>query len=399
MTPGPGIFRTKLPEGFYAAGVNSGVRRYRPDLGIILSKQPCVAAGVFTQSSCQAAPVKYCQKILPASNIKAVVTNSGQANAATGEQGNIDNQSLVESVARELGCNSKQVLIASTGVIGEPMEVDKLTAAVPSLVASVSTIAEKFATAILTTDLVPKTVMKPVVLSQGTVMITGICKGSGMIHPNMATMLGYILTDATLTEEQAQHCLSISTDESFNMISVDGETSTNDSVFILANGASGIPLTTRQDEENFQQAVQEVMIELAKSIARDGEGATKLLEVKLKHATSAVQAKDVARSLTVSPLIKSAINGASPNWGRIIARLGQEGVGHEALAHCLIYFQGCLVYGDGNPIKVDAQQLIEKMKQDTVTVVVDLQLGDAEATAWGCDLSQKYVKINAEYLT
>ncbi len=399
MTPGPGIFRTELPEGFHAGGVNAGVRRYRPDIGLITSTSPCVAVGVFTQNTCAATPVQYCQNLLPANNIKAIFTNSGQANAATGEQGVIDNQTMVDAVATALDCQSEQVLIASTGVIGEPVAVDKITQSIPKLVGSVSTIAEKFATAILTTDLVPKTVMKKLPLKGGVVTITGICKGSGMIHPNMATMLGYILMDVQLTTSQAQKILSTSNEKSFNMISVDGETSTNDSAFLLANGASHVSIADEEDFALLQSAVDDVMVVLAKSIARDGEGATKLLEVNIKNSADLSLAKQVARSITVSPLIKSAVNGASPNWGRVISRLGQEAVEESILNSTLLYFQGCLVYAHGKPIFEDSDKLEKLMKQDTITITIDFQSGDASATAWGCDLSEKYVEINGDYLS
>lgn len=399
MTPGAGIFRTQLPTGFLASGVNCGVRRYRPDLGLIVSEQPAVAAGVFTQSTCQAAPVRYCDKLLPADNIRAIVTNSGQANAATGPQGDIDNQTMVDAVATQLECQSNQVLSASTGVIGEPMEINKITAAMPELCQNTSNIAEKFALAVMTTDLVPKTVMKKVMLSQGEICITGIAKGSGMIHPNMATMLGYLLTDVELDCRQAASCLKQVTDNSFNMISVDGDTSTNDTVFLMANGASNCQLATSEDQKTFIAALQEVSILLAKSIARDGEGATKLIEVKVTHAPAVEMARQVARGLTLSPLIKTAIYGESPNWGRFIGRLGAEQVPAEILQKVSLKFQEMTLFSAQKAQDVDLDQLRSSMKHDTVVLEVDMHHGDYSATAWGCDLSERYVKINAEYVT
>ncbi len=399
MTPGAGIFRTQLPQGFVAAGVNCGVRRYRPDLGIVISQVPAVAAGVFTQSTCQAAPVRYSQALLPADNIRAVITNSGQANAATGPQGELDNQAMVTAVAQQLQCETHQVLSASTGVIGEPMEVDKITAAVPELCQSTSDIAEKFALAVMTTDLVPKTVMKKITLSQGEVCITGVAKGSGMIHPNMATMLGYLLTDVALDTAAAAHGLKAVTDHSFNMISVDGDTSTNDSVFLLANGASGVSLATSADQEIFWAALQEVAIVLAKSIARDGEGATKLIEAQVKNSPTLALAQQVARGLTMSPLIKTAIYGESPNWGRFIGRLGAEQVPVEILQQVSLRFQGMTLFSAEQPQAVDAAKLKQLMQQDTVVLEVDMHAGEQMATAWGCDLSERYVKINAEYVS
>ena len=399
MTPGAGIFRTQLPQGFFAQGINCGVRRYRPDLGMIVSEQSAVAAGVFTQSTCQAAPVVHSKALLPADNIKAVITNSGQANAATGQQGDLDNQAMVAATAEALNCDSTQVLAASTGVIGESMQIDLITAAIPDLAANVTNMAEKFALAIMTTDLVPKTVYKTLTLQGKTVTITGIAKGSGMIHPNMATMLGYLLTDVQMAPAQAQSMLTDVTNNSFNMISVDGDTSTNDSVFLLANGESGVVLEQDEDIATFQQALQDVAILLAKSIARDGEGATKLIEVQIVNAPDLDLAKSVARSLTVSPLIKTAIYGESPNWGRLIGRLGMAQVPAELLATLSIRCQDLLLYDQGQAATDDLQALKIGMREDTVVLTIDLKSGDHCATAWGCDLSERYVKINAEYVT
>ena len=398
MNLGAGIFRTQLPKGFSAGGVNCGVRRYRPDLGVIISDVSCTAAAVYTQNTCKAACVTYCQSLLPAENIKAIITNSGQANAATGEQGIIDNQQMAALTAQAIGCNGQQVLTASTGVIGEAMAMDKITAAIPTLVANTSSISEKFATAILTTDLVPKTVSMSVSLSQGEVQITGICKGSGMIHPNMATMLGYLLTDAKLTTVQAQSLVTNASDDSFNMISVDGETSTNDMVFLLANGTSGVELIDDADMEKFQQALNEVSIILAKSIAHDGEGASRLLAVTINGLADKTLARKAARDLTISPLLKTAIYGESPNWGRIIARLGFSQIDAELLDQCQIKIQGITVYKNQQSVSVN-QDLTQAMRAETIHIDVKFAAGEQSATAWGCDLTEKYVTINAEYLT
>ncbi len=400
MTPGAGIFRTQLPQGFSAGGVNCGVRRYRPDLGVIISDDPCVATAVLTQNTCKAAPVTYCEELLPSSKIKAILTNSGQANAATGQQGVINNQKIVDSLATELSCDSQQVLIASTGVIGEQVEVEKITAAMPMLVNSVTNIAEKFAVSILTTDLVPKTVHKEIKLSQGTVIITGICKGSGMIHPNMATMLGYLLTDAIVSVEQSQGMLKKVCDKSFNMISVDGDTSTNDGVFMLANGMSQVSLSNESDIAIFYQALEEIAITLAKSIARDGEGASKLIEVKVMGLAEEMTAKKIARSITTSPLIKTAIYGESPNWGRILAKVGSEMVSQDLINHCDIVIQGLALFSKGALVSDEApNNLRKKMREDTIFIDIHFNDGKQHATAWGCDLTEKYVTINAEYLT
>lgn len=400
MNTGAGIFRTKLPLGFTAGGINCGVRRYRPDLGIIISEAESVVTAVFTQNNCKAAPVSYCEKLLPSTNIKAIITNSGQANAATGKNGESNNQTMAAAVANQLSCNSNQVLTASTGVIGEMLAIDKITAAVPSLIKNVSNIAEKFALSILTTDLVPKAVYKQLQLSNGQVTITGICKGSGMIHPNMATMLGYFLTDAKLTVSQSNALIKQVADKSFNMISVDGEMSTNDCVFLMSNGMSGVVINNDADLQLFHHAVEEIAIVLAKSIARDGEGASKLIEVTVTGMQDEILAKKIARSITTSPLIKTAIYGESPNWGRILAKIGAENIDETLINTCEVSIQNLILFAKGALITdIDKNILKQAMKDDTILIAIKFFDGDKVATAWGCDLTEKYVTINAEYLS
>jgi glutamate N-acetyltransferase/amino-acid N-acetyltransferase len=397
MTKGPGINRTPLPLGFTAGGVNSGVRKYRPDVGLIFSDRDCVAAGVFTTNQCKAAPVIYSQALVPGQKIRAIVTNSGQANAATGDEGVKRNDRLVKATASALGVDASQVLVASTGVIGHQLDIEKLEAGMPALVQSLGTNAEPFALAILTTDLVPKTLTTTVVLSGGEIRISGISKGSGMIHPNMATMLGYLLTDCAVPATRVKGLLQDVNQKSFNMISVDGDTSTNDCAFLLANGASGVGLETDEDFANFKEALTEVAQELAKAIARDGEGADRLIEVCVKNAPSQGIAERAARGVTVSPLIKSAMHGADPNWGRILARLGAEQVPASALAKMILEVQGVKLFDSGAPAEFVRDEVRALLKAETVRVNIDLRSGDATATAWGCDLSKRYVEINTEY--
>ncbi len=397
MTFGPGINRTVLPKGFTASGINSGVRRYRPDLGVILSDRDAVAAGVYTRNECQAASVLYCKALTPSGKIRALITNSGQANAATGPAGVETNFKMAAAVAETLGCEPTQVLTASTGVIGVALEIDKIVRSVPELVQRATDVAEPFALAILTTDLVPKTITTTVELSQGQVRITGISKGSGMIHPNMATMLGYLLTDAALDAKEAQALLSEVTDQSFNMISVDGDTSTNDAAFLLANGASEVKLVDAKDKALFKQALLQISQELAKAIARDGEGSTKLIEVEIQGSPSVELARRAARGVTVSPLIKSAVHGEDPNWGRILARLGAEGVPANVLSKLDLSIQGVKVMEKGSPVAFDREEARRLLKKETVHFLIELKSGKGEAKAWGCDLSAKYVAINAEY--
>jgi len=397
MTPGPGIARTPLPKGFTAAGVNSGVRKYRPDLGVIFSDRDCVAAAVFTTNECKAAPVLYSMGLVPGEHIRAIVTNSGQANAATGELGVKNNLRLVEATAEILGISPRQVLVASTGVIGHQLEIEKLEGGMPILAASLGSNAEPFALAVLTTDLVPKTLTTTVSLSEGEIRITGISKGSGMIHPNMATMLGYLLTDCAVPAGIAKGLLKDVNQKSFNMISVDGDTSTNDCAFFLANGASGVGIKTDADFKAFKDALLRVAQELAKAIARDGEGADRLIEVCVKNAPSQALADRAARGVTVSPLIKSAMHGCDPNWGRILARLGAEQVPAAALAKMSLVIQGATLFDQGAPAPFDREEVRALLKSETVRVEIDLRSGKAEATAWGCDLSKRYVEINTEY--
>jgi glutamate N-acetyltransferase/amino-acid N-acetyltransferase len=400
MILGSGIFRTKLPAGFKAGGINCGVRLYRPDLGVIISEAPATTVGVFTKNHAKAAPVKYAECCLPSNDIKAIITNSGEANAATGSQGENDNLMMATSLAKELNCQPNQVITASTGVIGKPLSLQKIIKAMPFLVKKTTDIAENFATAILTTDLVPKTVYKELVLSTGAIRITGICKGSGMIHPNMATMLGYFLTDAQLDTQYAQSLLKKCCDKSFNMISVDGETSTNDCVFLMSNGASGVSVDNPADQAIFYRAFLEIAITLAKSIARDGEGASKLIEAHVMGAQNDEQAKKVAKAIITSPLIKTAIYGESPNWGRILSRLGQEDISESMLDRCIISIQEIDLFAQGSLVEnVDVSSLKNKLATDQITITVNFFQGASSATAWGCDLTEKYVKINAEYVS
>jgi glutamate N-acetyltransferase / amino-acid N-acetyltransferase len=397
MTHGPGISRTPLPKGFQVSGINSGVRKYRPDFGLIVSEPEAVGVGVFTKNECKAAPLTYCMSLLPSKHIKAIVTNSGQANAATGTLGRENNFKMAAAVSKQLGCLSHQVLTASTGVIGKQLEIEKLEASVPELCERLTDFAEPFSLAILTTDLVPKTVSTEVKLSTGVVRITGICKGSGMIHPNMATMLGYLLTDAAIDLPVAQTLLKNANEESFNMISVDGDTSTNDCVFFLANGASGVELKTDADYTAFKDAFSEVSKLLAKSIARDGEGAQKLIEVELSGASDFKLAQKAARGITISPLIKTAIHGEDPNWGRILARLGAEGIPAEQLEKMDLTLQGFKVFENGAPIAFDKPTVRNALRSDTVHILIQLKSGKEKAVAWGCDLSKRYVEINTDY--
>ncbi len=397
MEPAQAMIKTKLPKGFTSNSVNCGVRKYRPDLGIISSDRDMVVAGVFTKNNGKAAPVKYCESILPSDKIRHIMTNSGQANSATGNKGIEDNLELVRHTAHIFNCNPDQVVISSTGVIGVPLEMKKLKRGINELHDRQSKNANSFALAIMTTDLIPKSVYKDIELSEGTIRLTGVCKGSGMIHPNMATMLGYVFTDVTLNPDQAQRMVKQVADKSFNMISVDGETSTNDSFFLAANGASNLTLNNPEDEALFIKAFEEISIFMAKSIAADGEGATKLIEVHLIGHNDLENAREAARGITNSPLIKTAIHGEDPNWGRIYSRLGQFGVPEELMDKLDLKIQGVPIVEAGQPIPLDYYKMKTRFTEDLIKIEIDFHSGDIEATAWGCDLSKKYIDINTEY--
>jgi len=391
------IPRIPLPKDFLAVGYNSGVRRYRPDLGLILSRRPCAAAGAFTRNSLKAAPVVYCAAMLPSNSVRAVVVNSGQANAATGSEGAADNLVLVSKTAEALGVLPNEVLVASTGVIGVRMHLDKLTPALPIAAKGMTDLVNSFALSIMTTDLVPKCSHRDVKLSTGKIRLVGAAKGSGMIHPNMGTMLGFIMTDAVVDAAWLDAAVKEIVDETFNMISVDGETSTNDCVLVLANGASEAKPDGEKDFELIKKGLREVMTDLAISIARDGEGASKLITVKVKGAPNLAIAREASRMITTSPLIKSAIHGEDPNWGRILARLGQAGVEAQCFEKLRVELQGVRVFDKGKPLAFDRQAAREKLHSDQVLIEIDLGSGSFVATAWGCDLTKRYVEINTEY--
>jgi glutamate N-acetyltransferase/amino-acid N-acetyltransferase len=386
-----------LPQGFQASGINSGVRRYRPDLGVIYSKLPCKAAGTFTKNTMKAAPVLYCMEMLPADNIHAIVCNSGQANAATGLEGREDNLRLAAKTGEALGVEGKSVLVASTGVIGVRLPLDILLPAMTPAVRSFGDSINNFGLAIMTTDLVPKFTRREVQLSGGKVVIAGAAKGSGMIHPNMGTMLGFIVTDADVELSWLDQETKSVVDDTFNMISVDGETSTNDSVLVLANGASGAKAVSSADKQLLSGALRDVMRELAMAIARDGEGASKLITVKVAGAPTLTLAREAARLITTSPLIKSAVHGEDPNWGRILARLGQAGVPTDCFDKLRVELQGVVVFDQGKPAKFDRALAREKLHSENVSIDCYLGSGSHQATAYGCDLTKRYVEINTEY--
>ncbi len=400
------------PKGFQAAGITAGLKPSgTPDLALIFSETDAIAAGVFTTSQVRAACVDYCREKLQAKpSARAILCNAGQANAATGQAGWLDAIESAQSVAQALNISTDAVLVASTGVIGQRIKMDVLKAGVPQVVAQLSHEgSDQAAQAICTTDLVPKSIALETQIDHRPVRIGGIAKGSGMIHPNMATMLAFVTCDAGISPHLWQEMLGRAVDKSFNQITVDGDTSTNDTVYALANGQSRTPAITEMtaEAEKLEAMLTEVCVHLAKAIARDGEGATCLVEVQVTGAPSDAAARKVAKTVVGSSLVKSAIFGRDPNWGRIAGAAGRAGVPFDQ-ENLRIQLGEFVMLDQGQPQPFDRQAANEYLKQaaageylknDTVLIQVDLGAGSGSGVAWGCDLSYDYVKINAEYTT
>ncbi len=400
------------PKGFRAIGMAAGLKPSGlPDLALVVSDVEAIAAGVFTTNQVCAAPVLYCRERLEnKQSARAILCNAGQANAATGAAGRADAQASAEALSAVLGVTPEAILLASTGVIGQRIKLDALKAALPQLVAGLSAEGgESAAKAITTTDTVTKSIALETTLRDRPVRIGGMAKGAGMIHPNMATMLGFITCDAAVSPVLWQQMLSRAADRSFNQITVDGDTSTNDSLIALANGESRTPAITEAgpDADKLEAMLTEVCIYLAKAIARDGEGASCLIEVQVSGAVEDRAARAIARTIAGSALVKSAIFGRDPNWGRIAGAAGRAGVpfDQEALQ---IQLGDFMLMQNGQPQVFDRDAAHNYLKQaaageylKTDTVLIRVKVGDGPGTgvAWGCDLSYDYVKINAEYTT
>ncbi|MGM9983621.1 MAG: bifunctional glutamate N-acetyltransferase/amino-acid acetyltransferase ArgJ [Fibrobacter intestinalis] len=390
------------PKGFTACGWTAGIKASgNPDMALLKSEKAARCFAVFTTNKVKAAPVLYDKSVLEHAHFaSAVIVNSGNANACTGPKGLEDSARTAALVEDLLGLAPKSVLVCSTGVIGHLMPMDKVEAAIPHLVEGLHADASKdFASAILTTDKVLKSLAIEIETARGKVTVGGCCKGSGMIHPNMATMLAFITTDLGLPLDFfAEFRADIS--DSFNAITVDGDTSTNDTCILLANGVSGIQYEdlTLSEKSEFRAALMTVMKELAKDIARDGEGATKFIEIRVEKAESHADALKMARFIGTSNLAKCAMFGEDPNWGRILSSAGSSGVNMIA-EQTDLYFGEVQVLAGGRPLECDQKKLEEVVKQREYKVTVVLNIGDAAASAYTCDLSYEYVKINAEYTT
>ncbi|MDW8103864.1 MAG: bifunctional glutamate N-acetyltransferase/amino-acid acetyltransferase ArgJ [Armatimonadota bacterium] len=385
------------PRGFQAAGVECGVKSRGRDLALIVSNVPATVAGMFTTNRAAAPCVRYSRHVVEAGVARAIVANSGNANAATGEEGFVDNVRMAQKVAQLLECPPAQVVTASTGIIGHRLPIERVEAGIEQAIRQLSPEGgDAAAEAIMTTDTVPKAEALRLLLPEGEVRIGGIAKGAGMIAPNLATMLCFLTTDAQISRSSLQQVLRDSVERSFHCLTIDSDTSTNDMVVILANGQSGVDVNRYLDD--FELALESLCVRLAQRIARDGEGATKLVEIEVRGAPTFTQARRMAKTVAESPLVKTALFGNDPNWGRILAAMGRSGVDFDPdRAH--IALQGTLVYADGKPTTFDAAALHEQLKADMVTIHIDLQQGTEHATVWTCDLSYDYVRINAEYST
>ncbi|MFF2483638.1 bifunctional ornithine acetyltransferase/N-acetylglutamate synthase [Paenibacillus sp. NPDC058071] len=394
------------PKGFTAGGLHCGLKKStRHDLGAIVCEVPAAAAGVYTTNLFQAAPLKVTRESIGSDGrLRAVIVNSGNANAVTGKQGEADAYEMRDRFAEQIGAAADEVAVASTGVIGELLKMDRVRTgidALPEKLASDRAGADDFCQAILTTDLVQKMVCVSVEIDGRTVHVAGASKGSGMIHPNMATMLGFVTTDANIGSEALQQLLREVTNYTFNMITVDGDTSTNDMLVAMASGLAGNEELTSAHAgyADFAAALRYVCEVLAKAIARDGEGATKLVEVQVRGAASDDSARAIAKTIIGSSLVKSAVFGADANWGRIIAAAGRAGepLNPETVD---VSIGDILTLEQSRPVAFDEEAALEYLKGDTVVIHVDLHMdGGGSATAWGCDLTYDYVRINAAYRT
>jgi len=377
-----------IVQGFKMTAVAAGIKAGGAlDLALIYSERPANAAAVFTQNTFIAAPLVLSQEHLRQTghHIRAVIVNSGNANAATGEAGVQAARGTAEALASHLGCRPNEVIVSSTGVIGRRLPVEKINEAIPRLVENLQpTSLELLARGIMTTDTVPKIATARV----GAACIAGVAKGAGMIHPDMATMLSFIVTDADVAHAELDGALRYAVHRSFNSISVDGDTSTNDMVVVLANGASGV----RPDSTQFRDGLLDVCTQLATAIVRDGEGATKFVEINIEGAPSEEAAHTIGRTIARSPLVKTAIYGADPNWGRIVGAIGNSGVALKS-DRVDIYIGGVLI---SDATLEEAQK---KLREKEIQIRVVLYSGSASARVWTCDLTEGYIRINADYTT
>ena len=394
------------PKGFSAMGIAAGIKKDRKDMAMIYSEAKCHAAGTFTTNIVKAAPVKWDQAIVYGNKAAhAVVVNSGVANACTCEEGLGYCKRTAQKAAALFGISENEVLVASTGVIGKQIPIEKIEAGIETMkpmLADTDVAGTLAAEAIMTTDTVKKEVAVTFEAGGKTVTLGGMCKGSGMIHPNMCTMLSFVMTDANISQELLQKALSVSVTDTYNMVSVDGDTSTNDTCLLLANGLAGNPEITQEDEDykNFCEALDYINTCLAKKMAADGEGATALFEVKVIGAESKEQAVTLSKSIVTSNLTKAAIYGHDANWGRILCAMGYSGAQFDP-EKVDLYFESAAgkikIIENGVATDYSEEEATKILSEKEVTAIADVKMGTFSATAWGCDLTYDYVKINADY--
>ena len=391
-----------FPKGFKAAGVKAGIKKSgNLDLALIYTEKEAAVAGVFTKNAVAAAPVIVSREVVKGGKAHAIVANAGCANACTGETGLANARKMAALAAAEVGCAPDEVLVGSTGIIGVNLPMDKLEAGIKAAAAELSEDGSKNAgNAIITTDTYSKACSCEVEIGGQAVRFGAIAKGSGMIQPNMATMLCYITTYANISSQLMQKALSEIVEVSFNMISVDGDMSTNDTVLVLANGASGAAEITDGSPEydKFYATLKEICQELSKRIAADGEGATKFLTINVSGTKTFEDAKTVAMSIAKSPLVKTAFFGEDPNWGRVICAVGYAGI-PMVPEKTVIKFGGVPVYANGLGAEFNEDDIHKVMAEHDIVIDVEMGMGDAKATVWSCDFSYEYVKINGEYHT
>jgi glutamate N-acetyltransferase/amino-acid N-acetyltransferase len=390
------------PQGFSAGAVAASIKKRAGalDLGLLVSDRPAAAAGVFTQNLVRSAPVQVSEKRAHSGRLQGVVVNSGNANAPFDQKGIDDAELMAGMAARHAGCDEQLMAVASTGVTGVYLPLDKVEAGIPRIALSPNG-GPDFALAIMTTDTKPKSYAVAVKEGATTVFTVGGCaKGSGMIHPNMATMLSYITTDANVDATLLKDLTKEVADTTYNMMTVDGDTSRSDTLLIFANGAAGGPAITRgsAQAETLRQALLAVGTELSRMLARDGEGASHLITVEVVNGPTLAHARNVARTVALSSLVKTAVTGNDPNWGRILVAAGRSGSPVE-VAKTSVRLQDVLIFDTGRVIEFDETDVSKRMEEDEVRIQIDLGLGTHNATAWGCDLTTDYVHINADYRT
>jgi glutamate N-acetyltransferase/amino-acid N-acetyltransferase len=389
------------PKGFLAGAVSAGIKTSPGalDLALLYSERECAVAGVFTRNLVRSAPVDVSERRVRAGGVRAAIVNSGCANALTGDEGARDAREMTELAAAHLGLDAEEVAIASTGLTGARMPMAKVRSALPSIVLTHAG-GPAFARAIMTTDTVPKEFAVSVSANTRTFTVAGCCKGSGMIHPDMATMLAYVTTDAPVSESFLRGLVTEVADATFNMVTVDGDTSCSDTLLVFANGAAGGEAIgeSHEDAPLLREALLRVCTELSRKLARDGEGAAHLLTVEVTGAASFDDARMVAKTIANSPLVKTAVAGHDPNWGRVLVAAGRAGARVEERKASL-WMQGCVLFDRGRPVPFTEADMRQRLEAEEVQVRLDLGLGEGSATAWGCDLTTDYVHINADYTT